>query len=82
MLKETENEKNKTFLNIFIIGGISIEGDPGRLVPPPPAPGYVYYFNSNAICDIKILCAFLLVCPCVYVNATQMVLFRMIMLSM
>ena len=37
------------------------------------------YFN--AICDIEILCAFLLVSPCVYVKATLMVLYCMIMLN-
>ena len=47
----------------------------------PPTLGYAYDCNSNAICDIKILCAFLLVCPCVHVNATLMVLFCMIMLN-
>ena len=78
MLKETENQETRLFCHIFIIGGISIEGDPGSLVPP----GYAYSCNFNAICDIKILCAFLLVCPCVHVRPTLMVLFCMIMLNM
>ena len=36
MLKETENEETRLFRQIFVIGGISIEGarDPG----PPPLP--------------------------------------------
>ena len=50
--------------------------------PVPPIPGYAYDYNFNAICDIKILCAFLLVCSCVYIKATLMVLFCMIMLNM
>ena len=37
---------------------------------------------TNAICDSKILYAFLLVCPCVHIKATLMVPFCMIMLSM
>ena len=48
----------------------------------PPAPVYAYDCNFNAICDIKILSAFLVVCPCVYVKATLMVVFIMIMLNM
>ena len=51
--------------------------------PPatPPPPGYAYDCNFNTTCDIKILCAFLLVCPCVHVKATLMVLFYMIKLN-
>ena len=33
MLKETENQETRLFCHIFIIGGISIEGDPGSLIP-------------------------------------------------
>ena len=73
MLKETENEETIAFCHISIIGGISVGGGRGP-------PGYVYDFNFNAICDIKILCAFLLVCPCVHVKATLLVLFCMIIL--
>ena len=55
-----------TFLSLvaFRLG----EGrDPGPLGLPI---GLAYDCNFNPISDIKILCAFLLVCPCVYVNAT------------
>ena len=38
--------------------------DPGPLGPPA---GYAYDGNFNSIRDIKILCAILLVWPCVYV---------------
>ena len=76
MLKETENKETWLFCHNFIFGGILIkEGGTG-----PPVPGYAYNCNFNAICDIKILYAFLLVCPCVYVKATLVVLFCMIML--
>ena len=77
MLKETETEGTRLFCHIFIIGGISIEGG-----PCPPTPGFAYDCNFNAIHDVKILCAFLLVCPCVHVKATLMVLFCMIILNM
>ena len=80
MLKKTKNEDTKLFWHIFMFGGISIEGGPGP--PGSTVPGYTYDCNFNAICDIKILCAFLVVCPCVYVKATLMVLFCMIMLNM
>ena len=79
MLKETENEETKLFCHILIFGGISNRGGGGNLGPPS---GYAYDCNFNPICDNKILCAFLLVCPCVHVNATRMVLFCMIMLNM
>ena len=36
-------------------------GGPG---PPGPPPGYAYYCNFSAICDIRILCAFLPLCAC------------------
>ena len=78
MLKETENEETRLFCHIFMIGGISIGGGGDLLV----SPGYAYDCNFNAICNIKILYAFLLVCPCVHVKATLMVLFCMIMLNM
>ena len=45
-------------------------------------PDYVCDCNFNAICDIKILSAVLLVCPCVHVKTTLMDLFCMIMLNM
>ena len=48
----------------------------------PPPHGYAYDCNFNAICDTKILYAFLFVCPCMHVKATVMVLFCMIMLNM
>ena len=64
MLKETENEETRLFCHIFIIGGISIGGGTGFLAP---FRGYACDCNFNAICDIKILCAFLLVCPFVRV---------------
>ena len=75
MLKETENEEDffVTFYHLWHF-------DSGPLAPPPP--GYTYDCNFNAICDIKILCAFLLVCPGVHVKGTLMVLFCMIMLNM
>ena len=37
-----------------------------------------YDCNFNAMCDVKILCAFLLVCCCLHAKATLMVLFRML----
>ena len=80
MLKETENEETRLFCNMFVIGGISMEWGAGG--PPGPCSGYAYDCNFNAICDIKILYAFLLVCPCVRVKATLMVLFCMIKLNM
>ena len=76
MLKETKNEKTRLFCDTFIICGISIGGP---LLPPPP--GYAYDCNFHSICDIKILSVFLLVCPCVLIKATLMVLFYMIMLT-
>ena len=79
MLKETENEETRLFCPIFIISGISIGRGP---LPLAPLPGYVYDCNFNAICDIKILNAFLLVCHCVNVKATLKVLFCVMMLNM
>ena len=76
MQKETETEETiglfVTFLSLVAIqlGG----GGAG-------SPGYAYNCNFNAICDIKILCAFLLVCPSLHANATLMVPFCMIMLN-
>ena len=78
MLEKTENKETRRFCHIFVIGGISIGG--GTSCPPPA--GYAYGCNFNAICDNKILYAFLLVCPCVGVKATLKVLFCMIMLNM
>ena len=80
MLKEAENEETRLFCHIFIFGGISIGGGGGG--QRPPTPGYAYDCNFNAICDIKILFAFLLVCLCVYFKATLMILFCMVMLNM
>ena len=77
MLKETENEETRRFCHIFIIGGISILEGPGPLLP-----GYLHDCNFNAICDSTILRAFLLVYPCMHVQATLMVLFCMITLNM
>ena len=78
MLKETENEEIRLFCHIFIIDGISIEGA-GPLDPTLAKPMIV---TSMLFYDIKILCVFLLVCPCVHIKATLMVLFCMIMLNM
>ena len=75
MLKETENEETRLFCHIFITDGISIGGGEGP-------PDYAYDCNFNGICDIKILYAFLVVCPCVHVKATLMILFCMILLNM
>ena len=61
--------RKKTFSSPFLIGGISIGGGGVRM--GPLAPGYVYDCNFNAICDIKILFAFLLVCPCVCQSDTN-----------
>ena len=79
MLKETENEETKLFCHIFSLVAFRLGEDPRPLGPPT---GYADNGNFNAICDIKILCALLLVCPCVYVNVTLMILFCMIMLNM
>ena len=69
MLKETKNEEARFFCHIFVFGGILIGGgDPGLLT------GYAYDRNFNPICDNKVLCAFLFVCPCVCVNAKLMAL--------
>ena len=59
----------------FFIDGISVEG--GGRAPH----GYAYDCNFIAICDIKILCAFLPLCATVHVKATLMILFCMIMLN-
>ena len=45
MLKESENEETKPFCQIFIIGGISIEGGPGPLGHPP---GCAYGFEIRS----------------------------------
>ena len=44
MLKETENEETMLFCQIFVIGGISIEG----IGPPGPPPGYAYDFEIRS----------------------------------
>ena len=77
MLKETKNEETRLFCHISIIVGISTGGR-----GPPAPPSYAYDCNFNAICDIKILHDFLLVCTCVHVKMTPMVLFCMMMLNM
>ena len=79
MLKETENEETRLFCHIFIIDGISIEGGWALWGPPLATPMIV---TLMLFYDIKILCAFLHVCPCVHIKATLMVLFCMIMLNM
>ena len=45
MLKETENEETRLFCQIFVIGGISIEGFRGSLVH---LPGYAYDFEIKS----------------------------------
>ena len=78
MLKETEIEETRLLCFIFVIGGILMGW--GTQAPCPlPHLGYAYECNFNAICDIKILCAFLLVCLCVHVKTALMVPFWMIM---
>ena len=65
--------KKQDFLSQFFIDGISIgkgAGPPSARRLPPPS-GYAYDCNVNAICDIKILSVFLLVCPFVHVKATN-----------
>ena len=77
MIKETKNEETTLFCHIFIIVGIFIgEGE------PPGFSDFTYDYNFNGICDIKILFSLLVVCTCVHVKATLMVLFCMIMLNM
>ena len=76
MLKETENEETRFLYCFYHLWHF----DRGPL--PFPHPGYTYDCNFNAICDIKILCAFLLVCPRVRVQAILMVLLCMVMLNM
>ena len=63
--------KKQDFLSHFFIDGISIEVVRAPYPPPPPPPGYAYDFDFNAICDNKILCAFLLVRPCVHAKGHQ-----------
>ena len=75
MLKKLKTKKRDFFVTFLSLVAFQLGG------PGPPAPGYAYNCNFNATCDIKILCAFLLVCPSVHVKATLMVLFRMIMLN-
>ena len=39
---------------------------------PAPLPGYAFDFNINAICDIKLLCAFFACLPlCAYQSDTN-----------
>ena len=59
MLKENENEKQCFFATFLSLVAFRL----GKL--GSPIPSYAYDCNFNAICDIKILSAFLLVCPCV-----------------
>ena len=81
MLKENENEKTRLFCHILIFDGISIGGG-GERAPWAPLLTMPMIVTLMLFYDIKILCAFLLVCPCVPIKATLMVLFCMIMLSM
>ena len=77
MLKETE-KKQDFFITFLSLAAIRLgEGRPG-----PPLSGYACDCNFNAICDIKILCALLLVFACVHVKLTLMVLFCVIILNM
>ena len=75
MLRETENEETRLFCHILSLVAFRLGGG---LAPP----GYAYDCNFNAICDINIFCAFLLVCPGVHADMTLMVLFCMMMLNM
>ena len=79
MLKENENEETRLFCHIFIIDGILIRGERTPWAPPLATPMIV---TLMLFYDIKILSAFLLVCPCVRIKAMLMVLFCMIMLNM
>ena len=85
MLKETENEETSLFCQIFLLDDISIflldDISTFRFSLPPPTLATPIIVTLLLFCDIKILCAFLLVCPCVLVKATLMVLFCMIMLN-
>ena len=45
MLKETENEETKLFCQIFVIGGISIEG---ARAPQGHPYGYAYDFEIKS----------------------------------
>ena len=67
ILKETENEETRLFATFLSLVAFGLGG-------ATPVPGYAYDCNFNAICDIMILCAFLLVCPSMYVKATLVVL--------
>ena len=58
MLKETETEETRLFVSFLSLMAFRS----GGLGPP----GYAYDCYFNGICDIKILCAFLLVCPYVH----------------
>ena len=78
MLNETENEETRLCL-IFIFDGLLIGGEWGPGPYPLATPMIV---TSMLFYDIKILCAFLLVFPCVHIKAMLMVLFCMIMLNM
>ena len=65
MLKETETEETRLFCHLLSLVAFRLGG---RSTPLGlPAPGYAYDCNFNAIGDIKILYAFVLVCPSVYV---------------
>ena len=77
MPKKTETEETRLFCHILLLMVFRLEG-----ADPLAHPGYAYDCNLNALCDIKILCAFLLVCPCEHAKATLMVLFCMIMKNM
>ena len=69
MLKETKTEEAIGCLVTFLsLVAFQLRG----------GPGFAYDYKFNAICDITILCAFLLGFPRVYIKATLMVLFCMI----
>ena len=48
MLKETENEETRLFCQIFVIGGISIEGA-GSPLATPMEEGYVITIVSSVL---------------------------------
>ena len=63
MLKKLKMKKQEFFVTFLSLVAFRLGGGPGS--PGPPAPGYAYDCNFNAICDIKILyafCFFALVC--------------------
>ena len=77
MPKETENEETRPFHHTFIICGISI-GVGGR--PPPLATPMIV--TPMLFVILRFCVFFLLVYPCVHVEAMLMVLFCIIILNM